>query len=151
MKFWGVQRRGGGSSGGGGGFGVWGLQGKGFWGQKQKQNKKKMKSKMRKKKKKKKKREEKRKKQKKKKQSKHHLFDFGQFRLRPISTSANFDFGQVAEVELAEVELAEVEHPHQFWQPSAETRLPAVVQTPPTRSVSGASPSVLEIRKRCNS
>ena len=28
------------------------------------------------------------------KQSKHHLFDFGQLRLRPISTSANFDFGQ---------------------------------------------------------
>ena len=49
-------------------------------------------------------------------------FDFGQFRLRPISTSANFDFGpistsanfdfgQLAEVELSEVELAEVEHP----------------------------------------
>ena len=43
-------------------------------------------------------------------------FDLGQFRLRPISTSANFDFGQfdfgqLAEVELSEVELAEVEHP----------------------------------------
>ena len=37
-------------------------------------------------------------------------------RLRPISTLANFDFGQfdfgqLAEVELSEVELAEVEHP----------------------------------------
>ena len=42
---------------------------------------------------------EKRKKERKKKQSKHHLFDF-----RPISTSANFDFGQLAEVGLSEVD-----------------------------------------------
>ena len=49
------------------------------------------------------------KKQKKKKKSKHHMFDFGQIRLRPNSISAKFDFGQ-----LAEVELAEVEHPQ--WQ-----------------------------------
>ena len=68
-----------------------GFQGSGqrFWGQKQKQKKKKKKSKMRKKKKKKKKKKEKKKekktkKQKKKEQSKHHLFDFGQIRLRPI-------------------------------------------------------------------
>ena len=53
------------------------------------------------------KKEEKRK-RKKKEHNRHHLFDFGQrqFRLWPISTSANFDFGQ-----LSEVELAEVEHP----------------------------------------
>ena len=36
-------------------------------------------------------------------------FDFGQFRLRPISTSANFDFGQFDFGQLAEIELAEVE------------------------------------------
>ena len=117
-----------------------GVQGSGFrvqfrfLGRKQKQNKN-MKREMSKNKKKvkKSKNEEKGKKERKKKQSKHHLFDFGQlistsanfdfgqFRLRPISTSANsisanfdfgqFDFGQLAEVELSEVELAEVEHP----------------------------------------
>ena len=57
-------------------------------------DKNKMKSKMRKKKKNKKKekrkREENKRKQKKKKPSKHHLFDFSQFRLRPISTSASW-------------------------------------------------------------
>ena len=36
-------------------------------------------------------------------------FDFGQFRFRSISTFGQFDFGQ-----LAEVELAEVEHPRKF-------------------------------------
>ena len=47
-------------------------------------------------------------------------FDFGQFRLRPISTSANFDFGQLAEVELSEVELAEVEHPRWIASPQEQ-------------------------------
>ena len=40
--------------------------------------------------------------------------DFGQFRVRPISTSANFDFGHDFG-QLAEVELAEVEHPQLAW------------------------------------
>ena len=45
------------------------------------------------------------------KQRTHHLFDFGQFRLWPISTSAeSVSASWPSEVELAEVELAEVEH-----------------------------------------
>ena len=76
----------------GAGFGGFGFS-SGFWGRKQKQNKNKMKREMSKNKKKVKKRKnkanEKKKKERKKKQSKHHLLDFGQFRLRPISTSAN--------------------------------------------------------------
>ena len=55
--------------------------------------------------------ERKDKKNRKEQRSKHHLFDFGQFRLRPISTSANFSTSQLAEIELSEIELAEVEHP----------------------------------------
>ena len=82
------------------GFGV---QGKGFCGQKQKQNKKKMKSKMRKK-----------KKKKMEKAEKEETEQTPSVRLRPISTSANFDFGQLTEVKMAEVELTEVEHPLLF-------------------------------------
>ena len=65
------------------------------------------------------------------------VFDFGQFRLRPISTSANFDFGQfdfglLAEVGLSEVELAEVEHPRQahLRQGKQECSKPASNQSP---------------------
>ena len=38
------------------------------------------------------------------------------------STSANFDFGQLAEVELAEVELAQVEHPPSISKDHEEMR-----------------------------
>ena len=72
----------------------------GFWGRKQKQNKNKMKRENKKKIKKVKKAQEKKMKEKEETEQTPSVrfrpinFDFGQFRLRPISTSANFDFGQ---------------------------------------------------------
>ena len=108
------------------GNGVQGFRGfgfsSGFGGRKQKQHRNKMKREMNKNKKKvkksKNKAEDKKKKERKKETEQTPSvrlrptnFDFGQFRLRPLSTSATFDFGQLAEVELSEVELAEVEHP----------------------------------------
>ena len=94
------------------GFGVLGL---GFWGlvetRKTNRYEEKQKETEKEKKEKKKQEKEKQKKKEKKKKKKKKTREPQSVRLRPISTSANFDFGQLAEVQLAEVELAEVEHP----------------------------------------
>ena len=75
----------------GSGFRIQGLgfrvQGKGVWGQKKKNEDEEEKEQDKEK-----EEENKKNNQKKKKRSKNHVFDFGQFRLRTISTLANFFF-----------------------------------------------------------
>ena len=140
----------------------------GFWGRKQKQNKNKMKREMSenwKKVKKSKKTKAKEKKEREKEETEQTPsvrlrpinFDFGQFRLRPISTSANFDFGQLAEVELSEVELAEIEHPRAMVVPVMVTtveivrfRLSAAPMKRTRPSCFGRPAAVLQAQKlRC--
>ena len=94
----GVQRRGVQRRGSGGGFRVSGFRANVFGDKNRNRTKKKVRRRKRRKKKGKKKeneRQEIKKKQNKKKQSKHHLFDFGQFQLRP----SNWPKSKLAEVE----------------------------------------------------
>ena len=124
----------GGSSGrgGGGSSGGFRVQGSGsgfmFLGTNRNRTKK-MKSKMRKKRKKKKQKkvkERQKQKEKRKKEKKRN-------RANTIcSTSANFGFGQLAEVELSEVELAEVEHPRRKDLNSPELEIVNVFERPTT-------------------